>query len=167
MNISEAEKIKNPILAFIAGMIFSSGITWGAISIIHAEQFKIYESAKVEELKKSHDLEKKCLEQKNELQAKENELQAKENEVLSLRKKLEVASGKVTEHKTTRLRALIEQIDAEISWKKSTLRRSQSGPSAGADQLKSDAYLRTEKELDSLLSRRDQAQKQMIEVNAQ
>src|SRR5690242_16693240 len=114
MNISEGEKIKNPILAFIAGMIFSSGITWGAITSIHAEQFRIYELAKTEELKKSHDLEKKCLEQKNQLQAKENE-------VLSLRKELEVASGKVTEDKTTRLQALIKQIDAEIKHKNNVL----------------------------------------------
>ena len=53
MNISEAEKIKNPVLAFIAGMIFSSAITWGAVSSIQAEQFRIYEMAKTEELKKA------------------------------------------------------------------------------------------------------------------
>lgn len=157
MNISEAEKIKNPVLAFIAGMIFSSGITWAVISNIHAEQFRIYELAKTEELKKSHDLEKKCLEQKNELQAKENE-------VLSLRKELEVASGKVTKDKTTRLQALIKQIDNQIRYKKEVLSREASS-TVGAPQ--SDDYRRTEKEIDSLLSRRDQAQKQMIEVNAQ
>jgi hypothetical protein len=159
MIISEAEKIKNPVLAFIAGMIFSSVITWQAMSSIHAEQLRIYELAKTEELKKSHDLEKKYLEQKNELQAKETE-------VLLLRKELEVASGKVTKDKTTRLQALIEQIDNEIAQKKYQL-ASQSRTRVNANQPKSDAYLRTEKEIDSLLSRRDQAQKQMIEVNAQ
>lgn len=157
MSISEAEKIKSPVLAFIAGMIFSAGITWGAISSIHAEQFKMYDSAKTEELKKKHELETKNLEQRNELQAKEIE-------VLSLRRQLEVASGRVTEDKTSKLQALIKQIDAEIVDKKKVLSRE-----AGftADDAKSDGYIRAEKEIDALLSRRDQAQKQMIEVNAQ
>lgn len=159
MNILEVEKIKNPVFAFIAGIILAFPIAWGVISYIHAEEIRIYELAKTEELKKNHDLEKKYLEQKNEVQAKKNE-------VLSLRKELEVASGKVTVDKTTRLQALIEQIDNQIAWKKLAL-TSQSRSSIEADQPKSDAYLRTEKEIDSLLSRRDQAQKQMIEVNAQ
>lgn len=159
MSFSEVLKIKDPNLRLMAAMALSAFFTWSAVSWIHAEKFLIYELAKTEELKKSHDLEKKYLEQKYELQAKENEL-------LSLRKELEVASGKVTEDKTTRLQALIEQIDNEIAWKKHELAL-QSGTSVGADQPKSDDYLRTEKEIDSLLSRRDQAQKQMIEVNAQ
>ena len=158
MSISEVEKIKDPQLRLIAAMIFSSFVTVGVMSYIHTKEIRIYELAKTEELKKSHDLEKKYLEQKNELQAKKNE-------VLSLRKELEVASGKVTVDKTTRLQALIEQIDNQIAWKKHAL-TSQSGSSIEADQPKSDDYLRTEKEIDSLLSRRDQAQKQMIEVNS-
>ncbi|SFU79103.1 hypothetical protein [Nitrosospira multiformis] len=156
MNISEAEKIKNPVLAFIGGVFFAFPIAWTVITYNHAEEIRIYESAKAEESKKSHDLEKKYLEQKNELQVKKDEL-------LSLRKELEGASGKVTEDKTTRLQALIEQIDEQIAWKKHALTVQSN---LKADQPKSDDYLRTEKEIDSLLSRRDQAQKQMIEVNA-
>ena len=157
MSISEAEKIKNPVLAFIAGMIFSAGITWGTISSIHGEQFRMYELAKAEALKKNYDLEKNYLEQKNELQTKENE-------VLSLRKELEVASGKAAEDKTTKLQALIKQIDSEVAYKKKVLAM-QSGLTA--DASKSEGYIRAEKEIDALLARRDQAQVQIIEVNAQ
>lgn len=164
MIIWAVEKIKNPVVALIVGIFISFGGAWKIISNMHAEQFRIYELA----LKNSHDLEKKCLEQKNELQAKENE-------VLSLRKELEVASGKVTKDKTIRLQVLIEQINDQITHKEKVLasqadirvRGFQTGPSLEADKTKSDDYLRTEKEIDSLLSRRDQAQKQMIEVNAQ
>ena len=74
MNISEAEKIKNPVLAFIGGVFFAFPIAWTVITYNHAEEIRIYESAKAEESKKSHDLEKKYLEQKNDLQVKKDVL---------------------------------------------------------------------------------------------
>jgi hypothetical protein len=157
MSISEAEKIKSPILAFIAGGIFFAGVTWGAISSIYDGQFRMYELSKAELLKKNYELEKKYADQKKELQTKESE-------VLSLSKELEVSSGRVAKDKTARLQTLIKQIDSEIAYKNKVLAM-QSGIST--DTPKSDFYIRTEKEIDALLERRNQAQKHLIEVNTQ
>ena len=157
MSIPDVERTRSAALIFFYGVAAGVSLVWVVLFSMYGEKLRLCELA-----------EKKCLEQKNELQAKENE-------ALSLRKELEVSSGKVTKGKITRLQALIEQIDNQIALKKEALAREagpsvlsfQAGPSLKADQPESGSYLRTEKELDSLLSQRDQAQKQMIELNAQ
>jgi uncharacterized small protein (DUF1192 family) len=155
-SITALEKLKNPVVALLGGIVAGASLTWTAVTNLHEERVKIFETAKAE-LEHQVAIRDKALEQKDaELKALSSKLAALPNSAL------------MSAHSATELRKLIAQLDAEIEKKKAELRR-HGGISAvrfedgWKESPKSDSYLQIEQEIQTLNEQRNLARKRLID----
>jgi hypothetical protein len=155
--VAVAEKLKNPGLPLLCGILLGACAAWMAINTIHQERFTVLEAAR------------KDLEQ--QVSVLETSKKTQDAEISRLREQL----GSVSPSKTRKeLEAFIQRSDKEIAQKHEEFARnspnfwSRDDPPGGRPLTEREKSTRDrfEKELDRLAGQRDEAHRKLIELTA-
>jgi len=155
--IAALEKLKNPVIALLGGLLVGASVTWTAATNLHEERVKILETARVE-------LERQIVVRDKAIDQKDSELQA-----LSSKLTAQPVVASSNPKSSAELQKLIAQLDTEIEKKRVELGRNAGLRVVGFvenerhETPKSDAYVRIEQELQALNEQRNFARKKLID----
>lgn len=158
-SITAFEKVKNPIITLIGGLLLGGYVAWNSAASIHEERVKLLEATKAE-------LER-------QVAARNKAIEEKDVELKSLYLKMppsSVTGDTVKAKPEVELRNLIAQLDGEIEKKKVELSRnaglSVTDFNGRKEAPKSEAYIRIEGELQALSEQRNLARQKLIDAVA-
>ena len=156
-SITAFEKVKNPIVSLIGGLLLGGYVTWNSVATLHEERVKILETSKVE-LERQVAIRNKTIEEKDiELKDLYSKLSSKP-----------IVSAVANVKPGNELRNLIAQLDIEIDKKKQELSRNAGLSVASFDgkreSPKSEAYIRIERELLDLNEQRNLARQKLVDT---
>lgn len=158
-SIMAFEKVKNPIITLIGGLLLGGYVAWNSAASIHEERVKLLEATKVE-------LERQVATRNKTIEQKDVELKS----LYSKTPPSPVTSANTREKSELELRNLIAQLDGEIEKKKVELVRnagiSVTDFNGRKETPKSDAYIRIEGELQALNEQRNLSRQKLIDAVA-
>jgi hypothetical protein len=173
IDLPTAEKISNPKLALLVGLLIGLGLgagaAWTASTTVHDAQFKVLDAV-------NKDLKRQVAELETANQAKDTEMDRLREQLSELSPQRREAESK----RRAELEKFIQRIDKEIAQKREEARKESSrrlivwrADDPGGqncrpeDRPKSDAQIQRERELDALTVQRHEARKKLIELTAQ
>lgn len=158
-SITAFEKVKNPIITLIGGLLLGGYVAWNSAAGLHEERVKLLEATKAE-------LERQVAARNKTIEEKDAELKSLSSKIPS-----SPATGTTSTVKPElELRSFIAQLDREIEKKKVELSRnagiSVTDFNGTKESPKSDAYIRIEGELQDLNAQRNIAREKLINTVA-
>lgn len=158
-SITAFEKVKNPIITLIGGLLLGGYVAWNSAASIHEERVKLLEATKTE-------LERQVAARNKAIEEKDVELKG----LYSKMPTVPVTGTTAKAKPELELRNLIAQLDGEIEKKKVELSRnagiSVTDFNGRKEAPKSDAYIRIEGELQALNEQRNLARQKLIDAVA-